>query len=209
MTGTDSLHIPSPRETAFTIHTRLSSAVLPRYPAATSTPVHLPQVFDKEWMAALPLPTQEKDPDQTVALVDGFAFHRETDEAAIADAYQARQRTRVYESIHARSDGWFSLVTLHMARLLRRRIICTMYESRAGDRNLGAHDDEWDGLIVQMRGSKSWQLWPQPHGQPYELLTQAGDVLLLPRGITHGVDTPDHSVHIVLAVTDEPLAATA
>jgi hypothetical protein len=191
MRRADLMHIPLPRESAFTVHTRLSSAVLPRYPLATSMAVHLPQVFDKEWMAALPLPTQEKDPDQTVALVDGFDFYRETDEAAIADAYQARRRTRVYESIHARSDGWFSLVTLHMARLLRRRIICTMYESRAGDRNLGPHEDEWDGLIVQMRGSKSWRLWPHPHEQPHELLTQTGDLLLLPRGITHEVDTPD------------------
>ncbi|MFI0942815.1 JmjC domain-containing protein [Streptomyces sp. NPDC021020] len=206
MSGSD-LHIASPRESACTIHTRLSSAVLPRYPSATA--VHIPQVFDKEWTAALPLPTQGKDPDQPVALVDGFDFHRETDEGAITDAYRARRRTRVYESIHARSDGWFSLVTLHMARLLRQRVVCTMYESRAGDRNLGAHDDEWDGLIVQMRGTKSWRLWPPPHGQPHELLTQAGDVLLLPRGVTHEVDTPDYSVHMVLAVTDEPLAAAA
>jgi hypothetical protein len=202
--------IPSAREAAFSFYTRLASAVLPRFPPAAGAPaVHLSQVFDREWIAGLPLPTQEKGPDQPVALVDGFDFHRETDEAAIADGYHDRRRTRVYESIDVSSDGWFSLVTLHMARLLRRRVVCTMYESRAGDRNLGAHDDEWDGLIVQMSGSKSWRLWPQPHGQPRELLTRTGDVLLLPKGITHEVDTPDYSVHMVLAVTDEALAATA
>jgi len=170
--------------------------------------VHLPQVFDREWIAALPLPTQEKDPDQTVALVDGFHFHRETEEAAIADAYRARRRTRVYESIHARSDGWFSLVTLHMARLLRRRIICTMYESQAADRNLGPHDDEWFGVILQLHGAKAWCLWPDT-GAPYTVTTRAGDVLLLPQGVKHQVDTPNYSVHLVFAVTDDPLTAIA
>jgi hypothetical protein len=204
------MHIPSARQAAADFYTRLSSTVLPRYPpAAGGQAAHLQQVFDQGWIAGLPLPTQDKGHDQTVALVDGFDFHRAVDPAAITDSYCARQRTRVYESIHARSDGWFSLVTLHMARLLRHRVICTLYESQAGDRNLGAHEDEWDGLIVQMSGSKSWRLWPQPHGQPYDLRTRVGDVLLLPRGVTHKVATPDYSVHMVLAVTDEPLAAAA
>lgn len=207
--GADPMHSPSPRETAFTIHTRLSAAVLPRYPPATSTAVHLPQVFNQDWIATLPLPTHEKGPDQTVALVDGMDFHRETDQAAITAAYLDRRRTRVYESIHARSDGWFSLVTLHMARMLRRRIICTMYESQAADRNLGPHDDQWFGVILQMKGAKAWRLWPDNGGSPYTVTTRAGDVLLLPQGVKHQVATPNYSVHLVLAVTDEPLAATA
>ncbi|MFI0721904.1 JmjC domain-containing protein [Streptomyces sp. NPDC021224] len=204
------MHIPSARQAAADFYTRLSSAVLPRYPpTAGGQAVHLQQVFNQDWITELPLPTQDKDPDQTVALADGFDFDRAVDPAAITNGYRAWKRTRVYESIHARSDGWFSLATLHLARLLRHRIACTLYESQAGDRNLGAHEDEWDGVIVQMRGSKSWRLWPQPHGQPYDLRTRVGDVLLLPRGVTHQVETPDYSVHMVLAVTDEPLAAAA
>jgi ribosomal protein L16 Arg81 hydroxylase len=97
---------------------------------------------------------------------------------------------------------------LRLAGLLRQRVIATLYESRAGDLNLGAHDDQWDGVIVQIRGAKTWRLWPETHGQPHELLTRAGDVLLLPQGVTHEVTTPDYSVHLVLAVTDEPLAVT-
>jgi hypothetical protein len=204
------MHTASQRETAFTIYTCLSSAIVPRRrPGSEMELTHLPQAFNEEWIVSLPIPTEDKDPDQTVALVDNDAFHRELSEEAVAAAYAQRPRTRVFESIHAQSDGWYGLVALRLAGLLRQRVIATLYESRAGDLNLGAHDDQWDGVIVQIRGAKTWRLWPQPHGQPRELLTRAGDVLLLPKGITHEVDTPDYSVHLVLAVTDERLAATA
>ncbi|WP_405755760.1 cupin domain-containing protein [Streptomyces sp. NBC_01411] len=200
----------SQREMAFTIYTRLSSAVVPRRPPGSGMQLaHLPNVFNEQWIASLPIPTDDKPPGQTVALVDGHAVHREVNEEAVAAAYSERPRTQVFESIHARSDGWYSLVALRLAGLLRNRVVCTMYESRAGDRNLGPHDDQWDGVIVQLRGSKAWRLWPDPHGQPRDLLTRAGDVLLLPRGIPHEVTTPDHSTHLVLAVTEEPLVASA
>jgi hypothetical protein len=204
------MHAASQRETAFTIYTCLSSAIVPRRrPGSAMELAHLPQAFNEEWIASLPIPAEDKHPGQTVALVDEDAFHREVTEEAVAAAYAQRPRTRVFESIHARSDGWYSLVALRLAGLLRRRVIATLYESWAGDLNLGAHDDQWDGVIVQIRGAKTWRLWPQPHGQPRELLTRAGDVLLLPQGVTHEVTTPDYSVHLVLAVTDEPLTATA
>jgi hypothetical protein len=199
------MHVLSQR-----VYTRLGTIVLPRYRSGCSDQVkHLPRAFNDEWIASLPLPAEDRAPDRTVTLVDGMDFQRETDEVAIVDAYAERQRTRVFENVQSRSDGWFSLVALHLAGLLRQRVACSVYESRAGDSTLGAHDDEWDGVIVQLRGSKSWRLWPEPHGQPRELLTRAGDVLLLPRGMKHEVATPDYSVHLALAVTDEALAVSA
>ncbi|MEV8333872.1 JmjC domain-containing protein [Streptomyces niveus] len=172
---------------------------------------HLPAAFEEQWIASLPLPVEDRPPGQTVALVDNDGFQREMNEEAIAGAYARRPRTRVLESIHSRSDGWYSLVALHLARLLRRRVVCTLYESQAGNDNLGRHHDQWDGLIMQMRGVKTWRLWgEQDTQQPLEqLLTRTGDVLLLPRGMSHEVETPDDSVHLVFAVTGEPLAATA
>ncbi|WP_371790408.1 cupin domain-containing protein [Streptomyces sp. NBC_01471] len=204
------MHIASQREMASTIYTRLSSAVVPRRtPGPGMQLIHLPHVFPEQWIASLPIPVEDKPPGQTVALVDGAAFHREVSEEAVTSAYAERPRTRVFESIHARSDGWYSLVALRLAGLVRHRVVATLYESSAGDLNFGAHDDVWDGVIVQLRGAKSWRLWPEPHGQPREVLTRAGDVLLLPRGVKHEVTTPDRSVHLVLAVTDAPLAASA
>lgn len=141
-------------------------------------------------------------PQQTVALTDGAHFHRLTDEGAIAGAYRESPRTRVFESAHARSDGWYSLVALYLANALRREVICTLYASSAGDLTSGRHVDRWDGVILQVRGTKVWRMWPQ-HGEPYDVATRAGDVLLLPQGVVHEVTTPLASVHAVFAVTQQ------
>ncbi|MFE7122208.1 JmjC domain-containing protein [Streptomyces sp. NPDC057654] len=198
---------------AFGFAARLGTALLPHYGGLSLAQLrHAPQVFAAPQVEALPLPlADQRSPRQTVALMDRTGFYRDADEEAVKHAYDQRARTRVYESINVRSDGWYSLAALHLARLVRRRVICTMYESHAGDRTLGKHDDGWDGVIVQMRGAKQWQVWPHADDDPHPVLTQAGDVLLLPRGIPHDVSTPSrpgYSVHLVFAITDEPLTAT-
>ncbi|MGA5703059.1 hypothetical protein [Peterkaempfera bronchialis] len=195
-----------PRQAAFAFLARLGSALVPQYRGRPGRAVHIPQVFEAPWITGMALPLAERRaPSQTVALVDGTEFHRETDEAAVARAYQERRRTRVYESIDALSDGWYSLVVPHLAKLLRVRVICTMYESHAADSSIGAHHDGWYGAIVQMRGAKHWTIWSDADSDPREVLTQAGDVLLLPKGVTHAVDTPDYSVHLVFAITEESI----
>ncbi|MFD8092366.1 JmjC domain-containing protein [Streptomyces malaysiensis] len=190
---------------AFSFLGRLGTAVWPRLTA--SHPVHIQQVFDAAWTEGLSLPLREaKAASQTVALIDGMDFHRQSDKDAVAHAYQERQRTRVYESLNVRSDGWFSTVTLRLTAIMRHQVICTAYESHAGDRNLGAHDDEWLGVITQMRGAKRWLVWPETTGAPEEIVTRVGDVLILPQGVKHEVSTPDspgYSVHLVFAITDE------
>ncbi|MEU3458578.1 cupin domain-containing protein [Streptomyces sp. NPDC006733] len=188
---------------------RLWSAVLPTYrlPEEGQEVVHIPAAFEVASLHGMPLPLAgQRSTEQTVALVDEAGFHREVANDAIVTAYQERPRTRVYEGMDVRSDGWYSVAAIQLARLARCRVVCSMYESDSGDRNLGAHEDEWLGEIVQMRGAKSWTLWPRAGGDPREVLTQAGDVLLLPRGIEHAVSTPDYSVHLVFAfVTGEPI----
>ncbi|WP_424858489.1 hypothetical protein [Streptomyces sp. SAI-170] len=167
--------------------------------------------FDPLWVESLYLPVADGlRPGQTVALVDGPDFHREADPAEAARAYGERPRTRVYESLDVRSDGWWSLATLHLAGMLRRRVICTAYESQAGDSNLGAHDDAWLGLIVQMRGTKRWTIWPTRDHPPEDVVMRTGDVMILPQGMTHQVSTPEepgHSLHLLFAVTDEPISS--
>jgi Cupin superfamily protein len=198
-------------QTASAVLGQLCTIVLPKHrtPGGTQAVEFVPGAFDGQWAAGLALPVgDQRGSSQTVALVTGLDTRRETDPAAVALAYQALPRTRVYESIHARSGGWPALVALHLAGLLRRRVIAALYESQPGDRTLGAHDDAWWGVIMQMRGAKTWRLWPSWGGAPYEITTRAGDVLLLPKGVTHQVSTPSrpgHSVHLVYAVTDEPL----
>ncbi|MEU0722808.1 hypothetical protein [Streptomyces sp. NPDC006140] len=185
----------------------LGPAIWPRL--ASERPVHVPRVFEPTWISDLHLPLGAgKAANQTVALADDTAFHRESHEDAVTRAYQDRPRTRIYESLNVRSDGWFSLVALRLAGMLRRQVVCAAYESQAADRNLGAHDDEWLGVIAQMRGVKRWLMWPESNGVPVETVTRVGDVLILPRGVKHEVSTPDppgYSVHLLFAVTDKPI----
>ncbi|MFD9190390.1 JmjC domain-containing protein [Streptomyces phaeochromogenes] len=150
----------------------------------------------------------ERAAGQTVSLADEEGFERGTRAAQLARAYAERPRTRVYESLNVRSDDWFSLVALHLVGLLRRDVVCTAYESCTGDSNLGAHFDQWLGVIVQMRGAKQWRLWPAEGCLSDTLVTEAGDVLVLPERVTHAVSTParpGHSVHLVFAVTGKSI----
>ncbi|MBO3681712.1 cupin domain-containing protein [Streptomyces sp. NEAU-YJ-81] len=202
MMGTHAHH-----DVAFSFLGRLGSAFWPRLTA--SQPVHVRQVFDASWIEKVSLPlAEEKAAGQTVALVDGTEFVRESRNEEVFHAYRDRPRTRVYESLHVRSDGWVSAVTLQLTAMMRRNVICSAYESHAGDRNLGAHDDEWLGVITQMHGAKRWLVWPETTGAPEEIVTRVGDVLILPQGVKHEVSTPDlpgYSVHLVFAITDDPV----
>ncbi|MEE1764394.1 hypothetical protein [Streptomyces sp. SP18BB07] len=196
---------------AFAFLARLGSAALPRIGSSGDGHLaHVQRAFEPSWVEGLPLPVgEEKDVEQTVALINGQDFERETDTRAAARAYEKRPRTRVYESLGVRSNGWFSLAEVQLAGLLRRHVICTAYESRTGDSNLGAHEDAWLGVIVQMRGAKRWRLWPDRSRSPDEIVMRAGDVLILPKHVQHEVETPaapGHSLHLLFAVTDQPIA---
>ncbi|MGW0056491.1 JmjC domain-containing protein [Nocardia nova] len=194
---------------------RIWSSILPvlHLPEGSQSAVHLPGIFDPlfiEEKAWLPL-ADSRPPRQTVALVDEDRFERSSEDRAIEVAYDSRPRTRVYEGIDSGSDGWFSLVALQLANLARCRVVCTMYESAAGDLSMGAHVDEWFGAIVQMHGCKDWRISAGgAETVAVEIQTKPGDVLLLPQNIEHEVSTPEHSTHIVFAfVESTPLAAVS
>ncbi|MFK0284227.1 JmjC domain-containing protein [Streptomyces sp. NPDC090499] len=193
------------RKLAGQVLARLSSALLPRWQPSGMQFAHIPSAFDAPWAAGLPLPSAA-DVQGPVTLIDKSEFQRETDGDVLADAYSSRPRTRVLESLHTRSGGWHALTTLHLSGLLRRRISCSVFESAPQDRTSGRHFDDWDGVIVQMRGAKRWHLWPSPDSPcRLQLTTRPGDVLLLPRGLRHEVTTPQHSIHVLLAITNRPL----
>lgn len=153
----------------------------------------------------LPLLDEQKPAAQPVALVDGLRFDRRGTSATLAELYAERPRTRLYESIDFHGQDWYSDTAFRLTHLARCRVVCSMYESAARDATSEAHIDQWDGLILQMRGSKRWVLPDQP-----PVVTQPGDVLVLPRGVHHAVETDAYSVHLVFAlVTDEPLRSNA
>ncbi|MFF5106790.1 JmjC domain-containing protein [Streptomyces sp. NPDC000134] len=197
------------RDIAYTVLTALSSAVVPHWELGVVRLAHLPAALPEQWTTSLPLPSDPgaRGPDQPVTLVDDCEFQRESDETALAEAYAHRPRTRVLENVGTRCEGWQSLTALHLARVLERQVVCSLYESRPQDATMGWHWDDWDGVILQVRGAKFWRLRTEPDADPHTVVTRPGDVLLLPRGLPHDVMTPDHSVHLAFAVTQHPLGA--
>jgi quercetin dioxygenase-like cupin family protein len=172
---------------------------------------HLPGAFTLEevmvLMQGLPL-GENRPPGQTVALVDGDEFKRESSTQRIEVAYQSKPRTQLFESIGVQSGGWAGQAEILLARLARCTVVCDMYVSYAGDASMDPHIDAWYGVILQVFGAKTWTLWDE-EGNPQEVTTNAGDVLLLPRGVTHAIRTPHYSVHVVFGLmTHEPIDTT-
>ncbi|MDT0307280.1 cupin domain-containing protein [Streptomyces sp. DSM 44917] len=168
--------------------------------------VHRPALFDDDWLGAAQLSPQGPHGDWLVTLAGTAGLQRSPDERDLADAYRAHARTRVYENIHTRTSGWAALVALHLARLTRRQIPCTLYHSVHGDDSLGAHVDHWDGIILQLHGAKRWTI-TDTTATNRDIVTEAGDVLLLPADVQHEVTTPRESAHLVFALTRYPLPA--
>jgi Cupin superfamily protein len=179
---------------------------------ATLQPWHFPRAYEPGWLATLPLPIGANRPaGQPVALLDERdEFDRHCDGVALRHAYVGRPRTRVYESINRDADdAWYSLAACHLGRLAHcaLQVVCSVFESRHGDESLGEHWDAWYGAIVQMYGVKVWQIGENLLGdtkQPArELITEAGDILLLPKRLPHAVSTPQqpgNSVHLAFAI---------
>lgn len=165
---------------------------------------HLPDVFDPEWLQTLPLPIGEDRPTrQTVSLGRAMHFERHSNEADLTQAYTSQPRTRIYESVETRSGGWSAEAARHLMKLAGCDVVCTVYESQAGDENLGAHKDRWYGAIVQMLGAKAWAMGEDVGKEEPTVVAEAGDLLIVPQGLLHDVSTPDYSVHMTVAMLVE------
>ena len=175
-----------------------------------------PGAYDPCWLAGLHLPAGTRQPvGQPAALLDSRdIFERHNDPAAVAAAYAARPRSIVYEDIgHADPDAWHALAATLLGRLSATpvTVACSAFASRYGDDRLPGHWDAWYGAIIQIRGAKDWTIGRgvlDPAAPPPERAsTQAGDILLLPRGMPHAVTTPPspgHSLHLNFALHRDP-----
>lgn len=176
-------------DAAIAIASRLWIAVLRSGGSSSSgtKPALVRGVFDPAVLHGLWLPVGANRPAaQTVALADrGIDLERFTDPGSLSAAYRNRPRTRVYESMDVRSNGPLSLAALLLSSAAGCKVVCTLYESHAGDATMGEHWDDWFGVIVQLDGEKRWLLRVDPSGRRESILMQAGDVLLLPRGVRH------------------------
>ncbi|MBS0419826.1 MAG: hypothetical protein JSR66_19095 [Proteobacteria bacterium] len=144
--------------------------------------------------------------------------------AAIADAADFRRRI---EQFHARNYSvrfpelrslWRPLDILARAfeALLHQPVTTSAFWSRGGMK-APVHNDDHDLIITQLRGTKRWYVssgpselyntWENIPGRPPELGPHQvidlhpGDVLYVPRGTNHTVDSDTESVHLGLGFT--------
>jgi hypothetical protein len=164
--------------------------------------VHLPGLFDPRLLQALRLPIgEQRSAEQPVSFVQpGRDEELHTDAKAIVEAYTSKPRTRIYFAIEERAGGPWSLAALLLSQLAGYRVVCSMYESRAGDAKFDEHRDDWYGVIIQIKGAKQWRVPAGRQAGPSELTLRAGDALLLPRGVAHAISTPEESLHVNFAV---------
>lgn len=194
-----------------TLWAAISGSGGPRHPARHHR--HFPGAYDAKWASQLRVPIDDDRPTQqpVTLLDDETPWEKHTDNAKIAKAYAHRPRTRVYTDAGIdRPSDWFAKTALHVQRLTHstERVTCSIFESRHGDRSIAAHQDTWYGAIVQLRGRKVWRighaLLEETSPQPIrEVITRAGDILLIPKMLPHAVDTPDdpgYSVHLTYAI---------
>jgi hypothetical protein len=176
---------------------------------------YFPDVFDPGWLARLRLPAAATRPaGQQVALTRELTYDRFVSDAALERAYRTRPRTRVYENVH-RTGGcpWLLRTTQYLTLLSgsELEVICSLYESVPTDANLGRHRDMWYGVVVQVEGTKRWEIGHgvlDPAEPTWTVEVTAGDVLLVPEGLPHVVTTPaepGHSRHLQFALCRVPL----
>ncbi|MFF1959356.1 cupin domain-containing protein [Streptomyces sp. NPDC058220] len=102
---------------------------------------------------------------------------------------------------------------------LRTGIQVNAYASWTATQGFGTHWDDHDVIVVQIEGSKRWQIFgptrrlpmyrdiaapePPPDKPVAELVLHPGDVLYLPRGWWHAViaDQGTHSLHLTCGIT--------
>lgn len=98
---------------------------------------------------------------------------------------------------------------------LRRRVEAFLFLTPPGRQGLGPHRDDADVFVLQLHGSKQWQVhtvpddghWqtgyePNPGPVQLETTTSAGEVLYIPRGAPHSAvgHADGLSVHLSLTV---------
>lgn len=104
-----------------------------------------------------------------------------------------------------------------LRRTLKREAFVNLYLTPANRPGLNLHYDLEDSLVVQVKGEKHWRLYeaaegpryprapsvgpPAVRGEPTHVHMRAGDVLFVPSGLAHTVETRgSSSQHITFGV---------
>jgi hypothetical protein len=162
---------------------------------------HVPCAVEPRLLSHLSLPLDgRRPPDQPVAMLEGGNFERTLDQSTATGAYAARPRTRLFEGVDHIRGSWFESVASSLSRLTGFSVSAGLYQSVAHDAVLAPHTDAWQGLVLQLRGEKSWTF---PRSTTEDVLLDAGHALYVPTDLQHAVRTPLTSVHVVFEVMSE------
>lgn len=78
------------------------------------------------------------------------------------------------------------------------------YLTPPGAQGLAVHSDEHDVLVLQVHGSKSWEIHPapaEPAGSPREVVLRPGACLYLPEGTPHAARAQEQfSLHLTIGI---------
>lgn len=173
------------------------------FPETDGQLLHIRGVLSRAELAKIDLSFRDKEiKGQNITLIDDRDFDRSAQSPQqVAAAYAARPRTVVYENIAQHNDGIIREVCIALGVFTKRVVTCSAYESHAGDGSIFPHYDEWFGLGLQVDGIKRWNMEPRG-GESVGMLTEPGDVLVLPTDVRHSVSTPadpGYSLHLNFA----------
>ncbi|MBV6700285.1 cupin domain-containing protein [Kitasatospora aureofaciens] len=98
-------------------------------------------------------------------------------------------------------------VAHHLEAAFATGVLVTAYASRTPAPGFNRHTDQTDVLVLQLDGSKHWEIHPptggaEPTTNATEIVLTPGDVLYLPRGWWHAVTAhAGPSLHLTCALT--------
>lgn len=154
--------------------------------------------------------------DGTIRPFSEFARHGCADRSKLLDAYR-NGATLVFEHLNRHHAALGRLLAQCEAEL-QLPFRANSYLTPAQSRGFSLHYDTHDVLILQVTGSKCWQIYDDPVALPTEeqrfqrdclaqanmlaeIMLEPGDVLYLPRGYIHGATAnAATSLHITIGM---------
>ncbi len=137
-------------------------------------------------------------------LVDGDDHQFFGSLARAMDSGHFESRTRFIDQIQTSSLTLLDEMVDQVRRWSGRPVICSTFISRPDFARFRTHVDGWDGLVVQLSGTKRWILTESET----VVVVKPGDALLVRAGVPHHAEAvAGTSIHVRLAMLDDAITA--
>jgi hypothetical protein len=111
----------------------------------------------------------------------------------------ASESTIIVTSLAGASDVLARYVN-HLTSITNRFAKVALYCSRPDSANFGWHVDDWPSFIVQIRGTKSFEIRPDRQSSPQECTLSRGDGLVVETLVEHRTRTLSPSMHLSFSI---------